>query len=419
MIGGKALIFETYSIITPNNENCKEYNDFYRFYGLNIKYNIIFNDMIHELKGRLPYLSIEIQDRIKKQYEKIDTKLYMMGIERVKSPRDNFDLSISNNDFEIRKQYFNNDYDRFINYITDFYQVIQLYANFESTVKAFIFRKKQSEFYIKQRELFENLFDVILEKNLINRFNKVHGLNLDKNNIISLWNYYTNIRNLYAHSGGILGKNFINDMTRIKDDMSKLESKLAKKYSIILEKDIFLNTDNISEGNLYIISEYELRIFRNFIVYIWESIYLLETENENKRLDELLLIDNTYDFNFLSDPSAQEVLNEIPESITTRLTNIYVSGYVCPICKKNNVFLYKTLFNREISVNEIFGEVNNSEFKTEKAFTCVECKSIFFPKSKKMLSDNLGMNIINLNDEMYSKCLEKLNDVGDNKKTNF
>lgn len=408
------MIFETYSMITPNNKKCEEYNEFYKFYSMSVKYNIIFGDMIYRLKNQLPYLSVEIKDKIERKNKDIDNNLLAMGIERIKTTRENFNLSISNNDLQIREQYFNADYDKFINFISDYYQVIQLYANFESTIKLFIFRKKGKSFHIKQKDLITELFNVIQEDTFINKYYELNGMDFNKTDFENLWNYYTNIRNLYSHSSGIISKEFISKMNNIRVYMKKLEEELNSKYIYIFDNETIFNTDNILSGELYIISEYELRIFRNFLLYIWETIYMLETNNENEMIQKVSLQDNRFNFKLANTYEKGNIMNEIPETITEEFSNIYVSGYECPICKNGNAFLYKTLFNKELLINEIFNDIDNNTFKCEKAFTCVICKTIFLPKAKNNLSDNDGMNIVGLNDEQYLKYLKILNKIGSN-----
>lgn len=408
------MIFETYSMIAPSNDKCKEYNDFYKFYGMNIKYNIIFNDMIHTFKSQLPYLSIEIKDKIEQKNIEIDKQLFCIGLEREKCERDKLRLSISNNDLQIRNQYFNGEYDKFINFLTDYYQVIQLYANFESTIKEFIFRKKGNEYYIKQKELINELFNVVEKNDFINKYKKLTGMSFIKDEFVTLWNYYTNVRNLFSHSGGIISKEFISKMNRIRSDIENFEEKLVSQVRVISQK--IFKIENLNENGLYIISEYELRVFRNLLVYIWETLYMLETDDEKQILDKVELVENEYEFKMLNTMEHQKVINQIPETITERFRQIYISGYICPKCKKDNIFLYKTLFNSEISVNKIFEQIDTTNFITEKAFTCVGCNSIFFPKSKKRLDDNIGMNIINLGDDKYLEYLKILNAIGSNSK---
>jgi hypothetical protein len=401
-------------MIAPNNDKCKEYNDFYKFYGMNIKYNIIFNDMIHTFKSNLPYLSVEIKDKIEQKNIEIDNQLLCIGLKREKCDRDKLRLSISNNDLHIRNQYFNGEYDKFINFLTDYYQVIQLYANFEGTIKEFIFRKRGNEDYIKQKELINELFNIVVEKDFVNEYKKLTGMSFLKTEFVTLWSYYTNVRNLFSHAGGIISKEFISKMNKIRNEIENFERNLVAQIPFPSEK--IFKIENLNENGLYIISEYELRIFRNLLVHIWETLYMLETNDKKQISDKVELIENKYEFKLLDTMEHKQVLNQIPKTVTERLKEIYISGYICPKCKNDNIFLYKTLFNSEISVNKIFEQIDTANFITEKAFTCAECNSIFFPKSKKRLDDNVGMNIINLSDDKYLEYLKILNEIGSNSK---
>ena len=130
------MLFETYGMIVPEKGTCPNYELFYMFYSLNIKQNLLANHLFNEVKSQLPVMSLEIKESINHKLQEIDSILPAMGLKREKTEREEYNISILNDDLYLRRKYFDGNYEEFINYITNIQQLITLYSSFENTIKS-------------------------------------------------------------------------------------------------------------------------------------------------------------------------------------------------------------------------------------------------------------------------------------------
>ena len=306
------MLFKTYGMIIPEPNTCKNYELFYTFYSLNIKQNLIINHLLKEIKSQLPIISLEIKESINNKLQEINSFFPVIGIQREKSAREVYNISILNNDLHIRDKYFNNDEEEFINYITNFQQVIILYSSFENTIKSWL-KERGLERRIFQKKLLEEICNA--NDDFKKKFNTLHNKEFTNNDFSLIWEYFTCIRNLYTHSSGIIDNEFINDIQKIHPEIVDM---IDRNFDWI-ERSLFqdnlevLRTDNFTEHDLFIISEIELRFFRNFIIYVWETIYLLShdlTKKVNYQDNiEFNLVNNEFEFRHAQSDEESEVLN--------------------------------------------------------------------------------------------------------------
>ena len=101
----------------------------------------------------------------------------------------------------------------------------------------------------------------------------------------------------------------------------------------------------------------ELRFFRNFIIYVWEAIYLshynLSKKNYVSSHIKFNLEHNQFKFHLIQTHDESEALNRMQTFYTKKMSNFYISTYVCPNCTKEPVVLYKTLYHPNISLMKI------------------------------------------------------------------
>jgi len=177
-----------------------------------------------------------------------------------------------------------------------------------------------------------------------------------------------------------------------------------------------LRTENFEENDLFIITEIELRFFRNFIIYIWEAIYLshfnLTKKNNSESNMKFNFEKNKFQFHLVKTFEESQALNEVQTFYTEKMSNFYISTYVCPNCKKEPVILYKTLYHPNISLSKITQKEEHQDIKMERVFTCPQCRSFFISKYKELLSDNNGINLLKLSDDDYLMILEQFNIKG-------
>jgi len=102
----------------------------------------------------------------------------------------------------------------------------------------------------------------------------------------------------------------------------------------------------------------------------------------------------------------------MPSFYTKKMSNFYISTYLCPSCINEPISLYKTLYNPNISLNKIVQKEEHKKIMMERIFTCPQCRSFFLSKYKEKLSENNGINLLNLNDDSYLSILEQFNIYG-------
>ena len=120
------MLFETYGMIVPKKGSCKNYELFYIFYSLNIKQNLITNHLLKETKSQLPVMSLEIKESINHKLHEIDSILPVIGVKREKTEREEYNISILNDELYLREKYFDGNYEEYINYITNNYFILSI-----------------------------------------------------------------------------------------------------------------------------------------------------------------------------------------------------------------------------------------------------------------------------------------------------
>jgi hypothetical protein len=167
------MLFETYGMIVPEPNSCKNYELFYMFYSLNIKQNLINNHLLKEAKSRLPVMSLEIKESINNKLLEIDGILPVIGIQRGKTEREEYKISILNDDLYLREKFFNEEYEEFINYITNIQQIITLYSSFENTIKSYLKEQgKPENERIFQKRLLKEICNI--NSNFKKKFNNLY-----------------------------------------------------------------------------------------------------------------------------------------------------------------------------------------------------------------------------------------------------
>lgn len=405
------VLFDTYDMIQPIPGSLKEYELFYNLYSQNIKNNILENQVFKELKYQLSNINTEIIQSLKKEEALHDVNLTLVGLEHNKGKRYEYPRGLSNSDSVLLNKYFNGDYDLYIDFTSNYQQVIIIYSLFETTIKAYL-KSKYNFDSQRQKNLIEDLLNN--ETDLAISYKNLTNSALSNDDINNLWLYYTNIRNLYSHSGGIIGSEFIDKMQKLQNGIQQIndnhfliESSVANSQGYeLFQLSQFVNQD------LFKINEYNLRFFRNFLVNIWESIYI--TYNTPCVSNEIVKIEpNTFQMKVYNTEKSLFDIQTMPEMLTSYTSHFYINGYLCPRCVKNGLFLYKVAFRQgSIDVSEILAGKKDSNYLTERAFCCPCCKSFYFPRHGKKLTDGDGFNILDISDNQYIQILDILDKLG-------
>jgi len=409
------IIFETYEMITPKKGALSEYEQFYFSYGQTIKMNLLINQMLKEIKEKLPVYFLEIMESIERRYTELEPQLLVIGLQKIEGEREKYERNIGNSDYAFIKDYFDGDIGKYIDFYTNKQTVISIHTLFESSIIEYVRRKENNQkLFIRQDKLLSSLFSNIGFTRFNKMFEQLHKVDFTEEYFNKLWCYYTNIRNLYAHTDGFISQRF-------KDVMNGCSS-LLKKFAendMILECSLFHITDNdffqlnnIKVKDLFCINEINCRYFLHFLVYIWETIYAMETQlTDNKSNKKYIIVDNTFEFKLYSSSEDYKLMQTMPETLTNGLSKFIINGYKCPNCKNDSIFLYKATPGKDFDVSLIANNESNEKYKSRKVFTCPNCKSFFFSSYGGFLSDNKGFNIMELNDFEYFILLKKFNKI--------
>lgn len=157
------------------------------------------------------------------------------------------------------------------------FEFLMVYATCEQAIKEYLVSKDVSSDSIKENTILNRLFDELKNNSLNNRFiqelsNGSANVLKSQNELISAWQYYTQLRHSLVHSGGRTTK-------KAKEKMENLIFKNKKEFNnisasmfweISLEDDNFFTTP--FESMIVTISDKHLNFFRNLAVLIVESI---------------------------------------------------------------------------------------------------------------------------------------------------
>lgn len=401
------MLFETYDMIIPSENSIEEYKTFYELYGQNIKFNVISNQALKEIKHKIPLFSIEISQNSASKTNEINAVLYSMHLAKTDAGRDKYARSISSDDKGFIESNCNGDISLYIDFITNYQQIIIVYSIFEGTTVEYLKRKNPAWDRIFQKSIIDKILEIEGEEKFINKFNELSGEFLDADNIKALWLYYTIIRNLYNHTGGIINNSFINEIKKVSENLNKTINEYFSESLMFLQmNDDVFQLNEINSCKLFVISEINLRIFRNFLIYVWETINSLN--EPTRQIENAQIINNDLSFRLLYGNEEQEILNEMPQTITSNNINYNISGYLCPRCIDSSIFLYKAKFKDYINLLDlqIIKSHDDSSYKARNVFTCYYCKSFYFPAIGELLSNNNGFNIIELNENLYLILLD-------------
>lgn len=401
------MLIETYAMIVPKKCTLNEYEQFYMMYGSIIRNSLLINKLLNEVKDKLPNLYIEMTQNIRKWEKQLPLNFLAMGLKYEQGLRKNYEKSIANSDVDEIKKCFNNNIELYIYYLTNKQQFLNLYTAFEDTMHSYLSNRYNS----KSRK--KDLISTILENinSFLDNFSKTSNYSFTCEQLKKIWSYYTNLRNLYSHSGGYISQTFLDKINGVKAEMTDF---LEKDESMYLQKSLFLkeNTDLFqfdfcraeNKGKLFTISEYNLRFFRNLIVNIWETIYI-NTFPNIKVAKNFKIEKNIYTFRFVSGNKETEALQNKEQNITENNPCFNISGYICPKCEKLAIILYKAKFEPPIDISELILKKQDFKYKARNVFACPSCRSFFFPKYQENLNQNNGFNILDLNEIDYEYLL--------------
>lgn len=161
-------------------------------------------------------------------------------------------------------------------------EFILSYAIFENVLKGeFIRTGVLSEGkFMREKDLFDFLKNKLNSQELMSYFITYLSQRSpfkDFETLNTFWNFFTHIRHLYTHSGGMVTAKWAATYTSLK---LNLEGKVHLFDNLILKQRLYRAIDGFSPeiGQIFNANDHFSNIFRNFIVYIMEALYLSEVK---------------------------------------------------------------------------------------------------------------------------------------------
>jgi hypothetical protein len=173
-------------------------------------------------------------------------------------------------------------------------EIFEVISNIEEFISLFIivedsllnFLNTKGEKTKKNFKIIENLFKLLEEENKKNKFlekisDKTYLRNLE--NLEKLWDFLRKIRNLIAHSYGIMNEKNIKKINEMIGEiismldfptltlLSDMDS-LLNPWEGIPERDDIINRPILKENYIIPFDSITCRFFRNFFIYFMESL---------------------------------------------------------------------------------------------------------------------------------------------------
>lgn len=272
------------SILLPMQGRVNFYNDFILQYSILISSNMIIYELVSESNEDKIFDLFQSYHSMFNDYDYISNILPVIGIQ-MEVPQqeeirglilDKFFVEMMSKKYSPKQILFN-----YIN-LKEF---VVLYALFEGILK---------EEFIRCGLIDENKY--LREKDIIEYIKKKYKYNLDKLNDIlesrsiynlgsieSWWKFYTHFRHLIFHNGGKITRKWKNFYDNLKSNLiENLKSEKSNEsfLEIINILDNLEKIDNsINIDEYFFLSDEFTNMFRDFVINLMESMYLLDVEN--------------------------------------------------------------------------------------------------------------------------------------------
>lgn len=208
-----------------------------------------------------------IQHAIYDNYKKINQNLQSVGSQLNESL--NKDISININ--ELLKQTNTKNWYSLIKGFLNIWEFLFLYSSTENTLKQILNIQGKTN----TEKLLSNLYQKYpnLEQSLVDNGYLTSKVNLN------IWKLYTNLRDIYSHTHGILTLQAKGDLSSKAHNLRKSLDNIHFMNSSFLDIDNLFKTNSLKENKFYLLQDIELNLFRNFIIVLMENLDDLEIED--------------------------------------------------------------------------------------------------------------------------------------------
>ena len=272
--------YSTFSARLPIEKQIPIYNNFLTQYSLLISSNLIVNELISKASEQ------DILDLFDALHGHNDEYIHMRNFHLAAML--NFNIPQVN---EARGLWLDNLYVDMMNKKTTpkdmvlcFQRIKEfqlLYAIFENVVKQELFRTNLLEegTFLREIDVIKKVNEYLSSLNKVDIFAELLSKRTcfdSIQDIDSMWKIFTHLRNLFAHSGGIVSQNWLDNY---KSKIGLYEN-IMLKVPIQYEIENTIGLELFEVGKLYYLTDDMLNFFRNFIVYVMECLYLSIVSDE-------------------------------------------------------------------------------------------------------------------------------------------
>lgn len=287
------MMIPTFSPLKPN-EKCKDFYDtFYKQYNMIQINDIIMNELLDSLgdeerKGLVDNLILDGFEIQRNAVYSIGMGIYDPSLQR--SSREDRGLDIS-----LFRDLDNMKVDP-LKWYLQANEFMQLYAVCEQTIKDYLASCDFDMAKFKERKMMIQFFDILREKKIVDNYielisQSTNEILTKENEVKFVWEYYTEIRNVYMHAGGRLTERFKKNMDKLLQNYAHEISCIMNSKSMIMELVTFYYGDDEDDeddffnnpvGNIIICKSQKINFFRNFVIIIMECLNKALTKEECK-----------------------------------------------------------------------------------------------------------------------------------------
>jgi hypothetical protein len=210
----------------------------------------------YDLEDFIPQI---IEEKIKSRFSEMSHYLMCMGVKLDENMEKEIDIEIEN----LLKTTNTTNWYLLVKGFLNIWEFLFLYSTLEMTMTQII----NQDGWINANVLLSELYkiELDLEKTIEN-----NGF-LNSQGNLKLWSLYTELRNLYSHSHGMLTQSKKNDISgKLNDFKNSLKELDLINQSLMDMNNIFKNS-NMKVGKFYLLKDEELNMFRNFVITLMES----------------------------------------------------------------------------------------------------------------------------------------------------
>ena len=210
----------------------------------------------YDLEDFIPQI---IEEKIKPRFREMSHVLMCMGVKLDEKMNKEIEINIES----LLKTTNTKNWYTLIKGFLNIWEFLFLYSTLEMTMTKII---NQDE-WINANELLNKLYTSETE---LEKLVEDNGF-LNKNGNTNLWKLYTELRNLYSHTHGVLTQKKKNDICGKLNNFKNSLNELDFMNQSLMDIDNLFKNNTMKIGKFYLLKDEELNMFRNFTITLMES----------------------------------------------------------------------------------------------------------------------------------------------------